>query len=113
MPSQFKYDDLTLSDYAGTILRVKFLWQVRVVIGWHSPVPVLHLRLPHCVIFTTKNEMSQQRKKPDSSAEHVVDEAKVHMLRQYNNTDGHFSLVRFVDSGSRDLCHTRGSDGFR
>jgi CDP-diacylglycerol--serine O-phosphatidyltransferase len=37
--------------------------------------------------------MSQQRKKSDLSAEIVEDEAKV-PLRQYNDSDGHFSLVR-------------------
>lgn len=38
--------------------------------------------------------MSRQRKKSDLSAEIVEDEAKVHALRQYNDSDGHFSLVR-------------------
>jgi len=41
----------------------------------------------------------------------VVDEARVHALRQYNDTDGHFSLVRFVDDSARDLTE-RGSDIF-
>lgn len=40
--------------------------------------------------------MSQQRKKPSLDTEPVADEAKAHALRQYNDTDGHFSLVRFV-----------------
>lgn len=51
--------------------------------------------------------MSQQRKKSDLSAGLVEDEAKVHALRQYNDTDGHFSLVRFVDNSSRDPRYTR------
>lgn len=50
--------------------------------------------------------MAQQRKKPNLSTERVVDEARVHALRQYNDTDGHFSFVRFVDNNSRDPRHT-------
>jgi len=38
--------------------------------------------------------MTQQRKKSNLNAEPVADEAKIHALRQYNDTDGHFSLVR-------------------
>ena len=49
------------------------------------------------VSFTTGRKMAQQRKSLGSDKEPVVDEAKVHALRQYNDTDGHFSLVRFVD----------------
>jgi len=51
--------------------------------------------------------MIQQRKKANLDTEPVVDEAKVHALRQYNDTDGHFSLVRFVDDDSRDPRKTR------
>ena len=49
------------------------------------------------VSFTTRRKMSQQRKSSGLDKGPVVDEAKVHALRQYNDTDGHFSLVRFVD----------------
>ena len=51
--------------------------------------------------------MTQQRKKINSDTEPVEDEAKVLALRQYNDTDGHFSLVRFVDGDLRDPHQTR------
>ena len=64
---------------------------------------ILFLHLPpSCETFTTTHEMTQQRKKDNSGTEPVVDKAKIHALRQYNDTDGHFSLVRFVGDGSRD-----------
>ena len=47
--------------------------------------------------------MPQQRNSLGLDKGSVVDEAKVHALRQYNDTDGHFSLVRFVDDVARDL----------
>ena len=56
----------------------------------------LHLPLPSFVTFTTGHEMTEQRKKINLDTEPVVDEVKIHALRQYNDTDGHFSLVRFV-----------------
>lgn len=46
--------------------------------------------------------MTQQRKKFNLDTEPVMDQAKAYALRQYNDTDGHFSLVRFVDDGSQD-----------
>ena len=58
----------------------------------------LHL----CVIFTTRHGMTHQRKNSSSSTDLMVDEARAHALRQYNDADGHFSLVRFVGNGSRD-----------
>jgi hypothetical protein len=67
----------------------------------------LHLPPPSCAPFTTRHEMTQERKKSGSGTEPVVDEAKIHALRQYNDADGHFSLVRFVDGGSRDHHETR------
>jgi CDP-diacylglycerol--serine O-phosphatidyltransferase len=51
--------------------------------------------------------MTQQRKNSGLDTEPVVDEAKVHALRQYNDTDGHFSLVRFVDDVHETLIQTR------
>ena len=48
--------------------------------------------------------MAQQRKSAGSDKGSVMDEAKVHALRQYNDTDGHFSLVRFVDDAPRPLA---------
>ena len=39
----------------------------------------------------------------------MVDEARAHALRQYNDADGHFSLVRFVGNGSRDPNYMRGA----
>ena len=55
--------------------------------------------------------MPQQRNNSGLDKGPVLDEAKVHALRQYNDTDGHFSLVRFVDDSARDLTE-RGSDIF-
>ena len=55
------------------------------------------------VSFTTIRGMPQQRKSPGLDKGPTMDEAKVHALRQYNDTDGHFSLVRFVDDAARDL----------
>jgi len=57
-------------------------------------IPFLHLPPPSCVTFTTGHGMTQQRKKSSLNTEPVADEAKAHALRQYNDTDGHFSLVR-------------------
>lgn len=55
----------------------------------------LFLSCPHLVQFSTAiDEMTQQRKKSSSDAGPVADEGKVRALRQYNDTDGHFSLVR-------------------
>jgi len=50
--------------------------------------------------------MTQQRKKINLDTE-IMDEAKIHALRQYNDTDGHFSLVRFVNDGLRNSRQTR------
>ena len=51
--------------------------------------------------------MAQQRKKPSLDTEPMVDEAKAQALRQYNDADGHFSLVRFVDDAPRNLHQMR------
>ena len=74
---------------------------------------ILFLHLPpSCETFTTRHGMTQQRKKDNSDAKPVADEAKTHALRQYNDTDGHFSLVRFVGDGSRDPPHQARSGVF-
>ena len=58
-------------------------------------------------ILSTGHRMTQQRKKSSLDTEPMLDKAKIQALRQYNDTDGHFSLVRFVDDAPRDLHRTR------
>ena len=55
--------------------------------------------------FQLRNDSTGE--KSNLSAEPVEDGAKGHALRQYNDTLGHFSLVRFVENCSQDPQNRR------
>ena len=72
------------------------------MIGIHPYYSFLYPPPPPFVPFTTGVRMTQQRKMSSQDTERMLEKAKIHALRQYNDTDGHFSLVRFVDDAPRD-----------
>ena len=71
----------------------------------HDIVPPSTTSTPH-----DQHGMIQPRKKSSLGKESAADEAKIHALRQYNDTDGHFSLVRFV--GAPQHLHQTRSEVF-
>ncbi len=70
--------------------------------------PNHHLSLFFFTTKTAHDVMSQRRatSKPSENGKDVMDQAKIDALQQYQDTEGHFSLVRSVKSSMAVLSTT-------